>query len=128
MLTLADFRQRTVPLAIPIEVGTDPETGQPVTATLTVRYRAHAYDRAMEEELNALSKRAGEDELILAEAKIAVFCRVVAEWDLRWTADDPEPVPITPEGLREVPLDLIDVVMEAIRADRAPKPPTTTSS
>jgi hypothetical protein len=127
MLSLEDFRQKLVRLAVPVEKGFDPETGEPIRATLNVVYRAHIYDRELEEELTELARSAGEAP-ILAAAKIAMFCRAVASWDLRRHADDPEPIPITPEALRDVPIDVIDLVMDAIRADRAPKAQTTTSS
>lgn len=128
MASLAKLRNKIVHLSVPIETGArDPETGAPIVEQLNIGYRAYVYDLELEERLNALAKHAG-DELIAAAAKIAVFLDVVAEWDLKWHDDDPEPIPLTEEALRTVEIDILDLVMDAIRDDRRPKTATLSSS
>jgi hypothetical protein len=115
MANLAAIRTKIVRLTIPI------------VEHLNVGYRAYVYDRELEERLNAFAKHAS-DELILAAAKIALFLDVVAEWDLKFHEDDPAPIPLTEEALRTVEIDVIDLILDAIRDDRRPKTATSSSS
>ena len=78
-----------------------------------VRYRVNAYDEATEELMFAMA----------AEGRHAAAIRRVCQdtivsWDLMADAKLKKPIPITEEGLKTVPVPVLQKVYAAIGADR----------
>ncbi len=65
-----------------------------------------------------------DDELAGTERVLRQFCKVVVEWDLRTEPGDKEPIPLTPEGLEDVPLLILRDIFTAINDDQSPDPTT----
>jgi hypothetical protein len=48
------------------------------------------------------------------------MCQLVAGWDLE--NDDGTPVPLTPEGLQDIPAQALLAILQAVTGDMAPNP------
>ena len=108
-MTLTDMQSKTKRLAI--KVDDDPEA-------FVVVYRPHNMTARVEDKVAAANR----DGLELT-ALIHMVLPVVQSWDLRMSADS-EPVALTEESLRDVPGDILLMVMEQISADIKPDPKT----
>lgn len=108
--TLNKLTAKTVKLAIAVD--DDPEA-------ITVWYRPHNMTAKVEERVQ---EEAGKN-LELA-ALVEMTQSVLADWDLAMNEGEPT-IPITKEGLSEVPASILMLIMEAISKDRKPDPKGT---
>lgn len=112
MASLAKLTAQRVTIQVPID-----------DETVSVTYRPRAYSEELEEALRA----AQDDERGAAMVREA-FAAIVESWDLRWDEADPEPIPVTREGLRAVPSEVLGALLAKIGDDRAPDPKAKRSS
>ncbi len=105
-IKLADLAKQTKTVTVAFE-GAE----EPLTVTYRPRFLTPARQVAFEE-----AARAGRHTELLTEGIVGL----VAEWDL--LSDDGQPVALTAEGLADVPLEVLSVVVEAIGRDVAPSP------
>lgn len=110
--SVKQFRDIIVELAIPMD--DDP-------AAITVQYRPH--NMTANHEVVA-SKAAGEGREL--QALVGMVQPVVASWDLRME-EDGDIVPITTEGLSDVPSSILLMVLDAIAKDRNVEDPKATA-
>lgn len=118
--SLAGLKNKTHPFSVEVDVGTEEE---PDVYTITGTYRVHAYNEALESEVVQFAEQSRGGAVIRATA-----LRVIASWDLPLDDDTPEPVPLTPEGLREVPSEFLERLLDAIKENRSPNPATANAS
>lgn len=89
--------------------------------TLNVQYRPGAFTPEFDRSARQL-ETSSDPETGLG----AMFCSVVASWDLE--GDDGQPVPLTPESLMTVPTDILIAVLGAMRKALSPgETPAATS-
>lgn len=103
--TLRSLTAKVVDLAIPID--DDP-------AGITIQYRPHNMTANTEARIHTAS---GEN-LELA-ALVEMTLPVLASWDFRMDEGE-DVIPLTKEGLSEVPGTILLLVLEAIAEDRRP--------
>jgi hypothetical protein len=114
--TLESLSSKRVTLTIPL----DPS--DPAGDALRVVYRPRAITPRLEKAMREAAAADDEDEIITKLARH--FCTLVVEWDLRARSDSVEPVPLTAEGLLDVPSSVILDIYRAINADQMPDPTT----
>ncbi len=90
-------------------------------AAITVQYRPH--NMTANHEVVA-SKAAAEGREL--QALVAMVIPVVGSWDLRME-EDGDIVPITTEGLSDVPSSILLLVLDAIGKDRTVQDPKVTA-
>lgn len=112
--SLSQLTAQTV--TTPIALGDDPEA-------VTVTYRTYAYDRSVERVMREATEKNAP-----AEAVVNIFLRVIQAWDLRLGPDDPEPLPLTEDGLDAVPTELLTEIVRLVGEHRNPNPPTGNGS
>lgn len=113
--SIASITAKRATIVIPIDPS-DPDSD-----TVSVTYKPKAYTRQMEREMNALTPES-ENQLAGAAYTIGVFQRMVTKWDLKYSADDADPIPLTDEGLETVPVEILTGILEAIGNDQKPDP------
>jgi hypothetical protein len=118
--TLAGLKAKTHTFTAEINVGDEHE---PDLFPVRVTYRAHAFDEALEEAVAPLAEASR-----MAAVVREVTIRVIDSWDLKADDDATEPVPLTPEGLKDIPSDFLELLLEAIKANRRPNPATANGS
>jgi hypothetical protein len=111
--TLAKFLAKTAECVVQVDPD-DPETA------ITVWYRPNAVDFAFAERMQAAPP--GEQVQLLAE----YLSRLLAAWDLRRDDGDEEPLPVTAETVRELPLPVAYAIVERVNADLLPNRKTAT--
>lgn len=104
-LNLSDLRKNE--RTITVEIGSQ---------SFDVTYRPFAMTPEREAELDSLEDSPG-------EWFLQFFCDVVSDWDVR-TSDKGKKVPITPDGLQQVPSGVLRSVMNAVGEDRRVDPPS----
>lgn len=90
---------------------------------VSVTYRPQYLTPEFEEKLKGLS-----DEDKATEAFLELFCSVIVSWDLKNDDADPTPIPITKEGLRAVPYDILGEVLSKVQEAVVPNPPKEPNS
>lgn len=87
-----------------------------VNATLQVEYRPMSYTP---EELDAMQAKALEakDAKAGVDSMIDSMLNLLVGWDL--TDDEDNPIPVTREGLRKVPLNVYTAITQAVAKDQA---------
>lgn len=108
--TLKSLQEKVVPLVIAID--DDPEA-------ITLKYRPHNMTANIEEKVQAAAKEGRE-----LEAVVEMTLPVLAEWDFRMDHGEPT-IPVTKDGLSQVPSSILLLVLEAIGKDRTPDPNAT---
>ena len=101
---------------VPIALGDDKEA-------VTVTYRTYSYDRSVERVMREATEKNAP-----AEGVIAIFLRVIQAWDLRLGPDDPDPLPLTEDGLEVVPTEVLTEIVKQVGEHRNPNPPTGNGS
>jgi hypothetical protein len=90
--------------------------------TLTITYRPRAWTPSIHAALLEAIDRGR-----TPEALVINLSTLVVEWDL--LDDDGKPIPTTPESLRGVSLQVLNIAVETINADMLPDPtPAATSN
>ena len=100
--SLAEFRQDTKRITVTIGAH-----------QLTVTYRQHAYTPEIEEAFATARELQRQSHALFWLAR-----ELIVEWDL--LDDDRRPLPLDPEHLRKVPLDIFEAIFAAIRQDTIP--------
>ena len=118
--TLKSITSKTATLSVPLD-DDDPD-GEVVTLT----YKPKAFSRSYEREFNDLAGRQ-DDQMVGAEITVRTFLLMVTSWDAKWDDADPNPIPLTPEGLEDVPTQLLQYLLKKIGEDQQPDPTTKTS-
>lgn len=118
--TLKSITSKTVSLTIPVDE--DQPDGEQVTLT----YKPKAFSRAYEREFNELMTHQNE-QMVGAEVTVRTFCLMVTGWDAKWSESDSDPIPLTPEGLEDVPTQWLQYLLREIGKDQQPDPTTKTS-
>lgn len=116
--TLQSITGKRVTLNVPVDKG-NPESG-----SVRIVYKPRAFTPRLEKAIRLAAENEGTDEDAALYRVLQQVCTVIVEWDLRATDDAPEPIPLTPEGLQDVPYAFIMELFEAIRADQEPDPTT----
>jgi hypothetical protein len=114
--TLSSLTNKTATVIVPLDEN-DPES-----ETLKVTYRPKAYTKAVERKIGALAEGRSENAPFIAAQSAELIKAMVVKWDLTLTEDDPDPIPITDEGLEDVPTEVLSGIFMAIMADQKPDP------
>lgn len=104
-MRLSQLLNRRVELSVEVEGGEIKFTHNPA-----------AYTLAFQEELRAM-KGADDEETALRFYSTALP-KLVTEWDL--VDDKGKTVPVTADTIRQIPLDVLNAMMEAINVTRRP--------
>ena len=114
--TLSSITSKRATIYVPVDK--DNLDGEKVRVT----YKPRAVTPRIEKAIRQASKEAETDEDAAELKSLQMFCTVVVEWDLR--ADDlaPEPIPITVDGLQDMPWRFLMDILEAIGNDQKPDP------
>ncbi len=115
--TLAKLTAQRVVLVLPID------ENDPSSDPVRLVYRPNALTKQYEREFNEIAD-GKEDRMIGAEITIHAFLLVVQEWDLKWNESDPKPIPLTAEGLDDVPVPLLQYFLREVGKDQQPDPTT----
>lgn len=107
---LADLTADRRKVAIPLNMGENPDTGEQNVQDLNVVYRPSAYTANTEKELNVLRQSDWKSEMGLT-----FLTTLVVSWDLE--EDDGTPYIITKESLASLPSTFISQVMAGIAGD-----------
>lgn len=102
--TLKTLRSKTKSLAIDID-------GE----TITVQYTPRGYTAEIEDQIMAAL---GENRP--SAMMIPAMLALVMKWDLSEEKGKP-PIPLTPEGLRDVPTEILGEIVNAVTEDMNPK-------
>ena len=63
-----------------------------------------------------------ETQMRLTRANTDLFLKIAESWDLKADDADPEPIPLSVEGLRQVPHDVIAEILAGVLNDNSPTP------
>ena len=63
-----------------------------------------------------------ETQMRLTRANTDLFLKIAESWDLKADDADPEPIPLSVEGLRQVPHDVIAEILAGVLNDNSPNP------
>lgn len=74
----------------------------------------------IERELNAMNT----DGTSAGESIIPLFLSLIAKWDFRTDEKAKTPIPLTPEGMDDVPFELQMAIINAVMAEQIPKEAT----
>ena len=97
---------------------------------LWVDYRPGALTPAMQDVFVELQERAAsgseaDRSVAMVEATVGLVETLVAAWDL---TDGPDPVPVTADVIRSLPVDFLNAVVGAIQESMRPDPPKPVTS
>lgn len=118
--TLTSITSKTVSLTVPSD------EKDPASDPITLTYKPKAFSRSYEREFNELMAHQGE-QMVGAEITVRTFVLMVTGWDAKWEESDPEPIPLTEEGLEGVPTQFLQYLLRKIGEDQQPDPTTKTS-
>jgi hypothetical protein len=117
--TLEKLTAKRVVIEIPIDE--DDPTSDPVR----IVYQPDTLTKKHEREFNEIaSESPSGNRMVGASITLHAFLLVVREWDLKWNASDPEVIPLTEEGLDDVPVPLLQYFLNKIGEDQKPDPTT----
>jgi hypothetical protein len=99
---------------------------------VTVSYKPRAMTPKLERKFNKLmaeirSESDDTESLVNARQVMQMFLLVVPEWDFRETEEGPT-IPLTEEGLEDVPAQFLGYLLTEITKDQTPDPTTETPS
>lgn len=86
--------------------------------TINVCYRPHYLTPAFEDRFNELRADGKATEMA-----VQLFTTAVESWDLSWD-EGGEPIPLTVDGLKDVPTDILSLVLKAVSEAASPNPTT----
>ncbi len=118
--SLKSITSKRATVSVPVEPD-DPDGDQ-----VRVTYRPKAFTPRVYQrfaEMQANSTNEWESGPILVE----MFIRIVDKWDLRADAEDEDPIPLTAEGLADVPVALMSSIIGEAISDQQPDPTTKKS-
>lgn len=118
--TLTSITSKKVALAIPVDE--DQPDGEKVNLT----YKPKAFSRGYERQFNDLMGHQNE-QMVGAEITVRTFLLMVTDWDTKWNESDSDPIPLTPEGLEDVPVQWLQYLLRKIGEDQQPDPTTKIS-
>lgn len=100
------------------------DSDDPESAKVRIVYRSRAITERKIEQINETGRERYKGELTDARQVRAFIQSIVTEWDLLADPDDSDPVPLTSEGLADVPTAFLIEILEATVADQKPDPTT----
>jgi hypothetical protein len=118
--TLRSISSKTATLRVPLDEK-NPDGG-----TVELTYKPKAFSRSYERQFNDLMAHQSE-QMVGAEITVRTFLLMVTGWDLKWDESDADPIPLTPEGLEDVPTQTLQYLLRKIGEDQQPDPTTKTS-
>ena len=118
--SLKSLTSKKVTLTVPVD------EDQPDGDKVTLTYKPKALSRSYEREFNDLMAHQNE-QMVGAEITLNTFLLMVDGWDAKWDESDSEPIPLTPEGLENVPTQFLQYLLRKIGEDQQPDPTTKTS-
>lgn len=118
--TLTSITSKKVTLTVPLD------ESEPGGETVTLTYKPKALSRSYEREFNDLMAHQNE-QMVGAEITVRTFLLMVTGWDAKWNESDSDPIPLTPEGLEDVPTQFLQYLLRKIGEDQQPDPTTKTS-
>lgn len=118
--TLTSITSKKVVLSVPLD------EDQPDGDKVTLTYKPKAFSRGYEREFNELMGHQNE-QMVGAEVTVRTFLLMVTGWDAKWNESDSDPIPLTPEGLEDVPTQFLQYLLREIGKDQQPDPTTKTS-
>lgn len=98
----------------------------PDSDTITLVYKPKALTKAYEREFNEIMAHQNE-QMVGAEITIRTFLLMVTSWDAKLKDSDSDPIPLTPEGLENVPTQSLQYLLRKIGEDQQPDPKAKTS-
>lgn len=118
--TLTSITSKKVTLSIPVD------ESEPDGEKVTLTYKPKALSRSYEREFNELMAHQNE-QMVGAEITVRTFLLMVTAWDAKWNESDSDPIPLTPEGMEDVPTQWLQYLLKKIGEDQQPDPTTKTS-
>lgn len=118
--SLKSIASKRVTLTVPVD------EDQPDGDKVTLTYRPKALSRSYEREFNEVMAHQDE-QMVGAEITVRTFQLMVTGWDAKWDESDSETIPLTDDGLENVPTQFLQYLLRKIGEDQQPDPTTKTS-
>lgn len=118
--SLRSITSKKATLTLPLDES-DPDGGM-----VELTYKPKSLSRKYEREFNDLMVNKDE-QMVGAEITVRTFLYMVTGWNLKWDESDSEPIPLTAEGLEDVPTETLQYLLRKIGEDQQPDPTTKTS-
>ena len=103
------------------------DPANPDSDKVRVVYRPKALTERAINRFNDIVSAAADNELAGGKQTIELFVTIVESWDLLADPSDTDPIPLTYEGLADVPTAFLNDVIVATSDDQKPDPTTKTS-
>lgn len=126
MPSLKSIMKPSVPVDVPFGAEKIRVYYRPQYLTPAIEEQFRKLNREEKENLNASEKDAREAET--SEAFRGIVIELVESWDLKYEDDDPETIPLTLEGIKRVPYDILGDILSAVMDASLPNPETGPNS